>query len=298
MTEKDYGSMVISNGVTVRELQKKMLEIFRYFQQLCQDNGLRYWAAGGTLIGAVRHHGFIPWDDDIDVFMPRRDYERLYELWPAIGDNENYALLRTDERVNIHNTDMQLADRNTTFINRHSVDEDIVHGVSIDIMPFDGCPDGLIGRAWQIYHAVMFGIFNVQRLPDHQGKLLRLATSAVLNSVKNPEKRYQIWKKHEKAMSRYDFDKAGEAKELVTSFRALFWPHPRRSFDLIEADFEDLKITIPAGYDGYLRRIYGDYLSFPPEEERTAKHDIVFMDLNHGYQQYRGIHYCVRKQEK
>ncbi|MCR5066524.1 MAG: LicD family protein [Erysipelotrichaceae bacterium] len=295
MKEIDYGNKEVCNGVTVRQLQQKMLEIFAYFQQLCCQNNLRYWAAGGTLIGAVRHHGFIPWDDDIDVFMPRSDYERLYELWPEIGDEKNYALLRTDEHTNIHTADMQLADRNTTFINRHSAEEDIIHGISIDIMPFDGCPKSLLGRAAQIYHSIMFGIFNVQRLPDHQGKALRLATAAVLKSISDPQKRYKIWKKHEKALSRYDFDKAAHVKELITSFRALFYLHPRENFELMETDFEDLKMSIPVGYDSYLRRVFGDYMSLPPEEERTAKHDIVHLDLNNSYEKYRGIYYCVNK---
>ncbi len=293
--EKDYGSIVISDGVTIRDVHQKMLEIFCCFQDFCRENNLRYWAGGGTLIGAVRHHGFIPWDDDIDVFMPRSDYERLYQLWPQKGNNTEYALLRSNEKVNIHQTDMQLADVNTTFINTHSVNEDICHGISIDIMPFDGCPDGLLARLGQIWHSVMYGIFNVQRLPDHQGKLLKAATALVLGVVKDPQRRYKIWKKHEKAMSRYDFDASNWAKELVTSFRALFYRHPRGRFETREMDFEGLKMPVPVGYDDYLRRIYGDYMKYPEEQERTAKHDVVMVDLHNSYRRYRGTKYLVRK---
>ncbi len=292
---RDYGSIVVNNGVTIAQLQHRMLEIFIYFQKICRDNNLRYWAGGGTLIGTIRHQGFIPWDDDIDVFMPRKDYEKLYEIWPQIGDQKNYALLRSDDKVNIHQADMQLADINTTFINRHSVNEDICHAVSIDIMPYDGCPEGKISSLIQICHSVMYGIFNVQRLPDHQGKLLRTATSLVLNLVRDPGRRYRIWKKHEQALSRYDFDKAQSAKELITSFRALFYRYPRSIFDTEEKEFEGLKMPVPVGYDRYLTRIYGDYMKLPPEGERIAKHDVVLIDLDNSYRKYRGTHYLVNK---
>ena len=85
----DYKARIISGDVTTGALQEKSLEIFKYFQKLCKENGLRYWVGGGTLIGAMRHQGFIPWDDDIDVFMPRPDYEKFYEIWNRVGDLEH-----------------------------------------------------------------------------------------------------------------------------------------------------------------------------------------------------------------
>ena len=291
----DYKERIISGDVTTGALQEKSLEIFKYFQKICKEHNLRYWVGGGTLIGALRHQGFIPWDDDIDVFMPRPDYEKFYAIWNQVGDLEHYALCRTTKEKNIHQTDMQLVDLRTTFINRHSVNEDILHGVSVDIMPFEGCPENPIARGLQIYHSILYSIFNVQRLPDHQGGLLRFATSIVLNAVKDPAKRYKIWAKHEKKMAKYDFDSAKTVKETITSFRALFYPHPRASFETMEVPFEDITVSIPVGYDAYLRRIFGDYMQLPPEEGRVAKHDVVYANLNEPFEQYKGIHYCVNK---
>ena len=291
----DYKARIISGDVTTGALQEKSLEIFKYFRKLCRENNLRYWVGGGTLIGALRHKGFIPWDDDIDVFMPRPDYEKFYALWDQVGDRDHYALCRTTKEKNIHQTDMQLVDLQTTFINRHSVDEDICHGVSVDIMPFEGCPEGKLARGMQIYHSILYSIFNVQRLPDHQGKALRFATKLVLNAVKSPERRYRVWSKHEKKMAGYDFDSAKTVKETITSFRALFYPHPRSAFETMEVPFEDITVPIPVGYDAYLRRIFGDYMQLPPEEGRVAKHDVVYANLNEPFEKYRGIHYCVNK---
>ena len=291
----DYKARIISGDVTTGALQEKSLEIFKYFRKLCRENNLRYWVGGGTLIGALRHKGFIPWDDDIDVFMPRPDYEKFYALWDQVGDRDHYALCRTTKEKNIHQTDMQLVDLQTTFINRHSVDEDICHGVSVDIMPFEGCPEGKLARGMQIYHSILYSIFNVQRLPDHQGKALRFATKLVLNAVKSPERRYRVWSKHEKKMAGYDFDSAKTVKETITSFRALFYPHPRSAFETMEVPFEDITVPIPVGYDAYLRRIFGVYMQLPPEEGRVAKHDVVYANLNEPFEKYRGIHYCVNK---
>ncbi len=291
----DYKAKIISGNVTTGALQEKSLEIFKYFQQLCAEQGLRYWVGGGTLIGALRHGGFIPWDDDIDIFMPRPDYERLWSIWDQVGDRQHYALCRTSQTQNIRQTDMQLVDLTTTFINRHSVNEDIHHGISVDIMPFEGCPENPIARGLQIYHSILFSVFNVQRLPDHQGRLLRLATSVLLNAVRDPEKRCKIWMKHEKQMAKYDFDSARTVKETITSFRALFYPHPRASFETREVPFEDTLVPIPVGADAYLRRIFGDYMQLPPEESRVAKHDVVYASLDEPYTKFRGVYYCVKK---
>lgn len=291
----DYKERIISGDVTTGALQEKSLEIFKYFQKICKENNLRYWVGGGTLIGALRHQGFIPWDDDIDVFMPRPDYEKFYAIWNQVGDLSHYALCRTTKEKNIHQTDMQLVDLTTTFINRHSRNEDILHGVSVDIMPFEGCPENPIARGFQIYHSILYSIFNVQRLPDHQGGLLRFATSIVLNAVKSPSLRYKIWSRHEKKMAKYDFDSAKTVKETITSFRALFYPHPRADFETMEVPFEDILVSIPVGYDAYLRRIFGDYMQWPPEEGRVAKHDVVYANLNEPFEQYKGIHYCVNE---
>ena len=291
----DYKSKIISGDVTTGALQEKSLEIFKYFQSICAAHNLRYWVGGGTLIGALRHQGFIPWDDDIDVFMPRPDYERFYALWNQVGDHAHYALCRTTREKNIHQTDMQLVDLQTTFINRHSQNEDILHGVSVDIMPFEGCPENPIARGLQIYHSILYSIFNVQRLPDHQGGLLRFATSIVLGAVKSPALRYKIWSRHEKKMAKYDFDSAKTVKETITSLRALFYPHPRADFETMEVPFEDILVSIPVGYAAYLRRIFCDYMQWPPEEGRVAKHDVVYANLNEPFEQYKGIHYCVNE---
>ena len=87
--------MFTFNDNEIRELQLKELELLKVFKSFCDSHGLLFYFCGGCCIGALRHKGFIPWDDDIDVFMPREDYEKLYTLWKEYGDNEKYPILRT-----------------------------------------------------------------------------------------------------------------------------------------------------------------------------------------------------------
>ncbi len=294
---EDYQSRVLINGVTTGDLQKKSLEMFKYFKQICQENGLRYWAGGGTCIGALRHQGFIPWDDDLDVFMPRSDYRKLRQIWNQVANTEKYQLLYTDKTRNGHDTCMRMVDLGTTFINRSCVNEDIEHGMFIDIISMEGCPESKWDQLWQIYHSVLYSVYNVQRLPDNQGKFLRFATKIALGLVRTPEQRYKVWTHHEKKMAKYDFDQAKLVKETTTSFRALFYSYPREYFETREVPFEDTTIAIPVGAHEYLTRIFGDYMQLPPEEKRVAKHNIVFIDLQKPYTEYKGIYYCVNDEK-
>ena len=156
-------------------------------------------------------------------------------------------------------------------------------------------PNSKWGQLWQIYHSVMYSVFNVQRLPDHQGKLLRTATKLILGAVKSPERRYKIWKKHEKKMAKYDFYTSETVKETVTSFRALFYNYPREYFEVKKVPFENIMVNIPVGAHEYLTRIFGDYMALPNEESRVAKHDVVFLSLDEPFTKYRGIYYCTGK---
>ena len=103
--------MVKDNTFGIADLQDKMLDILKYFIKICDENGLRYWAGGGTCLGALRHGGFIPWDDDLDIFMPRPDYERLYKIWRNVSTNKQYKLCRTTRKKNYHHRVMQIVER-------------------------------------------------------------------------------------------------------------------------------------------------------------------------------------------
>ena len=279
-----------------KDLQAKMLEMLLYFDKFCRENHLKYYLCGGCLIGVIRHHGFIPWDDDVDLFMPRPDYERLAKLWPQKVDPAKYMYCRTDRDHVYHDGGASIRDVNTTEINRHSVNDDICQGIALEIMPIDGCPKSKIKRAIQLFHAFVFSLFNVQRPPDNKGRLIRTVSTLAYALVRSPGLRYKIWKRAERGMTRYSWDSCDEVTELIGSIKGMLLRHPKADFDnVVYKDFEGHSVPVMAGYDRYLHLIWGDYMALPPEEKRVAKHDVVYLSTTEPYAQFKGVYYCVDK---
>lgn len=287
------------NNAEVREIQEKLLEIFLYYQKFCNEHGLKFVMAGGTCLGAVRHQGFIPWDDDLDVFMLRDDYEKLQDLWNKYADTERYSCVRSNEYINIHHSATEIKDNNTTFINRHSVDLDINHGLMIDVIPLDGVADNVFSRLYQITQGMIYDCFNFQRLPNHKSKAVFYMTKIALDVVRSPKLRYMIWKTAERESSKYSI----ATHRLVASFgeglTIMLQRFPKEWFLYPgTAMFEGHEVPVPADTDKYLRMSYGNYMELPPAEEQVYRHDIAFMDLKNSYKKYRGIEYCVNKLSK
>lgn len=280
----------------IRSLQMKSLEILLYFKDFCEKHNLLFYFCGGCCIGAIRHKGFIPWDDDIDVFMPRQDYEKLAELWEKDADIGKYTYCRSNKEVNYHHTAASIRDNFTTFINKHSQNSDINHGLMIEIIPLDGCPNSKIERIKQMIYAMVYSLFNAQRLPNNQGKFLRIMSWFLLTIFRSPNLRYNIWKYSEKQMTKYRIEDCEYITELVTGFKYLKLEYPKKIFKTaIYKEFEGYQLPVPIGYDTYLKMAFGDYMKFPPENKRVPKHDTVYINLNESYKNFKGIYYCLNK---
>lgn len=291
---KEYTDSDQMNSEILRELQLKELDILLYFSQFCKENNLRFYLAGGTLLGAVRHKGFIPWDDDVDVHMPRPDYDRLPELWKKKADVQKYFLGVTTEDRNYRHHAYTIIDKDTTFVERRNINDDIAQGVKIDVIPLDGAPKGRLAQKKQLFWAVLFAIYNVQRMPESQGNaLMRAGIRTALFLVKSPKMRYRIWKIAENNMKKESFETAHYVKELVASFRTMHCLYPRDHFTETQLlEFEGYLMPAHFYYEMYLKNVYGDYMQLPPEEKRKPKGDIVYMNLDKGFEDYKGIYYC------
>lgn len=281
--------------IDIKKIQKKQLEILVYFRDFCRENHLHFVLAGGTCLGAVRHHGFIPWDDDVDVFMMREDYEKLCRLWDKKADTSRYSCVRSCKEYNIHHTAAEIKDNHTTFINRHSMGLDIHQGIMIDVIPLDGVPEGFIRRFFQMIDSMMYCCFNFQRLPEHKSKAVYIMTKIALSCIRSPRLRYHIWKGAEKRLARYGTKNSryvaslGEGMTIMRQYLKKEW-----IADAVEMEFEGYQMPVPSGYDEFLTISYGDYKKLPPENERVCRHDIVFMDLEHSYQRYKGKKYLIQ----
>lgn len=276
--------------------KKKELEILKYLKEICKKNDLAFFLGGGSCIGAMRHEGFIPWDDDVDVFMPRDDYEKLYENWFIYSKSNKYSLCRSDVNHNYRHAAMTLNDNTTTFINLRTQYENVNQGISIDIIPMDYLADGFFAKIWQRFNAILFSIFINQRLPDNQGKLLHFLTWLPLKVVRNPKRRYKIWKKCEDRMTKKSKPGAKKMVELVTGFHAIFRPLDADWFkSTIDQKFEDVEMPVPSGFNQYLTLIFGDYMEMPPIASRKAKHHTAFIDTETPYKEYKGKYYLTEQ---
>lgn len=277
----------------LRAIQEKSLEILVYFKDFCQKHGLLFYFCGGCCIGAIRHKGFIPWDDDIDVFMPRKDYERLAQLWPKEADPQ-YAYCRSDKGHYLRSLLSAISDENTTFIKERQQDLDISHGIRLEILPLDGCPESRFARKRQILWALIYSMFNNNEAPTSKGKAAYLLGRFLLALAPTQGMRYRVWRLAEKRMSRWPITpETKHITELCARYQYMVNDYPAEAFAAAKwVEFEGLSMPVPVGYDTYLRMAFGDYMQLPPEEERIPKHEAVLVDTEHSYRQYKGTYYC------
>ena len=266
---------------TLKKLQQKELESLVYFDKFCKEYELKYFLLGGCVIGAIRHNGFIPWDDDIDVMMPRRDYERMLRLWKTYESNERFLMLKTDGDTFTGNCFATLVDTSATMVKESQKDIDVPHGIVTDVFPLDGCPDGKFKRYLQYYHAMMYSLYMTEVVPTNHGKLIRFVGSVLLKLVPSRKRRTKIWKKHERKMTRYSFNTHEKCTELCAGPHYMLNEYPQRAFaDVIYHDFEGMQFPIPQGYDTYLKMAFGNYMELPPEDKQVPHHDLVALDLD------------------
>jgi lipopolysaccharide cholinephosphotransferase len=258
--------------VTLRQLQLAELEIMREFQRVCMENSLRYYVLGGTLLGAVRHQAFIPWDDDVDVGMPRPDYERL----SAIADRvfaDGYALQSRLTEPAYPFMFAKLLDTRTHLVDRATAGLAIRHCVSIDVFPLDGTPERGTARKvhqWALrWCKLRLGAeFPRGRLGGYLARASRLAPRSWAAGLS------------ERFARRYPYDRSAT---VVNPGGA--WGYERESVSRswfgegAALPFEGLTVIGPKEWGLYLTHIYGDFMRLPPEEQRTSTHTFTGVTL-------------------
>ena len=291
---------VKDNTYGIAPLQYKMLDILKHFISICEKYDLKYWCSDGSCLGALRHHGFIPWDDDLDVIMPRQDYEQLWRLYGEKINSSKYKLCRTTFDKNYHHRVMQLVDLETTFINRRSVNEDIEHGVYIDIIPLDAVPKGKFRKVMQRINAIIYSVYNIQCRPEFNGGklmgIMGVGTTIMLALVRSKRHRYLLWKKAEKRMTKYNWDSVTEVGVITSTFHELITPFPKEWFGNRKELFENIQISVPSHAEDYCTALYGNFMELPSIEQRKVIHNTVLIDLEKSYTNYKYKQYCINKE--
>lgn len=277
--------------VAVR-LQQAQLKIYQEIDRVCKLLKIDYMLAFGTCIGAVRHHGFIPWDDDIDLCMRVEDLDILHEN-AHLFDKSFFVQNRfSDPQYRLMIT--RIRDNGTTLIETTEEDRDINHGIFVDIYPLYNCSDSRFMRKKQQIDSMLCRLMLYGQPPKNKGSILTKGSSLLLKLV--PEKyrpglvEYLYRKYHDQKYTGYMCYHYGNRPKAVFSYDWLF---PVRY-----VEFEDLMAPIPSDYDNYLRQLYkGEYMELPPENERVFHHEYAYIDFDHSYLDYKGSKYCKKSRE-
>lgn len=260
----------------IKEIQRISLNLLHYFDQYCKDNNLTYFLAWGTLLGAVRHHGFIPWDDDIDLMMPREDYNRLMEIAPDIP-HTGIRFLKTKKQGNFVNANFRIAD-DTTIVDLSGVRNPSKQGIWVTVFPIDNLPDDpnlkekYLRRISYKYKLLLLStlknsILKPKNIKSFVAKVLNLFCSVSVSKV--------FYRSLDRDLRRYE-NNATSTVGLLSIGTGNKTSFPRECiFSAKYLVFEDREYPVPIGYDQILKNTYGDYMELPPVEQRVPKHDFV-----------------------
>lgn len=247
------------------------LDLTNQVLRICERHGLSVWVAGGSLLGAIRHKGYIPWDDDIDLFMPRNDFD----CFMAIAGSElvePYFLESPYDSKDYYFSFARIRNRNTHV--QHVIRDKIVdNGVFIDLFPLDGVSPSIFNMRIRFQriniYKTLLRAYTINSNPHWYANLIhKLLHWKVLGITS-----LKIRRKIHRIASKTKYENADQVALLISPYvleRNIF--RKKDYEETIWLPFENLMVPCPAGYDGVLKSVFGDYMQLPPIEERGAWH--------------------------
>lgn len=275
--------IVQETNAGLKRLQDLELEMMLKIDEICKRHDLTYYLMGGTLIGAVRHQGFIPWDDDIDLGMPRPDYEKFLQVAPKELGEEFGILTPYDTEgypftfAKVINKKMKILYKNNEKLKKWNI--------WVDIFPLDSMPKNtlsfnirkylLLYRRCMVMLSALEDVINMDKenRPFYEKMMIGLGKKFHLSSVLDTKK--QILK-FDKSLKKYPFEKGPYMVNAMGlyKFKTVFLREVYGEPTYLS--FEGHMLRVPEQYDYFLRRLYGDYMQVPPEDKRDH-HKIEFI---------------------
>lgn len=268
----------------INKYKEKVLEVFKYTHRFCEENNLRYFTAYGSAIGCVRHKGFIPWDDDIDIYMPREDYNKLLTLKEKIS-KDGYTLKSIEDKP-YYLPFAKIWDSNTTLLPFDNAPD--VIGCFVDIFPID-----LTNMDYDTY-CKKYKQFRKLRF-DYQSKIFTISISTIYKDLKNKQygslaravlKIKNVFKNSDKILSNFLALQNSLNEHNGKKYISITESKPRMFEkewfdDYVMMPFEDTMIRMPICYHQYLTCVYGDYMTPPPAKDRhySFAHGMYYLNL-------------------
>lgn len=260
--------------MSLKDIQNVSLDIMKYVHSVCEQNNIRYSLAYGSLIGAIRHHGFIPWDDDLDIILPREEYNKLLQCFK---NTEKYKLF-APSLGNSYTAYARVCEMQDTLVIPDSPCFTEPTGVWIDIFPLDHLPDN-DAEYWACLRKMMRSFKYIQHRRgamysfDHYDKWYYKFRLLVRKMIFRGDP-IELARKHEaksQMLAPNDTKSLGQMAFIETLTRDRRYPASIFN-SVFEVDFEGEKFYSMEGYDAYLTRRFGDWMTPPPENERKRVH--------------------------
>ncbi len=281
----------------MNDLQKKQLDILKAFIRVCEKYNLTYFLVGGSCLGAARHQGFIPWDDDIDVGMPREDYDKFIELQKEY-DGTPYFIQTWKSDPHFTYNNAKLRDSSTTYIENFYVNHQINHGVWIDVFPIDGFAYNF-DKPRQKYAHLVSNVWRqsfISYIPQMRRKFskgtwfkdLFINIAAILMwpfDICHWRRKYT-----EKLLRKVPFKDAEVVGNMCgTNKKKEAMPKAIYS-ETTKLKFEDIEVCVPKEYDQYLTLLFNDWRKWPPKEQQVGHHHNKGFSLTQDYKSYMKEH--------
>ena len=258
----------MSNKLNLDDLKRIELEILEVIDKFCNENDIEYFLDSGTLLGAVRHKGFIPWDDDIDLIMPRKDYNKFKKLFNAA--NDRYKFLTYDLCDDYYYLFGKVVDTNTTLVEDIGRQRIANFGVYVDIFPIDGLPDNsfrkklLREKMWLLRAMWDDSLIKKPRKNDIVRKI-RFKVSHMVGWKR-------LCKAIDKTIRKIDYRDVKYSGNIIAASKKTRQVRSEvfRTHTLLK--FEGKEFRAPIGYKEYLKELYGDYMKLPPKEKQVSNH--------------------------
>lgn len=260
-------------------------EILDVIHQVCTEYGLRYSLAYGTLLGAVRHKGFIPWDDDIDLIMPREDYEKLLVIWNEAAP-KGYILQNTRTDPVFTQNFTKIRKDHTTFLQDEAERAKHYHkGIFVDIFPGDRVPSGKIGQKMQ-YIACAVNLLYSRGYASGSGGVIGITEKVLL---KAPKEKYAVWRERAEKWIRHWNGRESLQYVFPNTIACSRRYYPANSFEEMKTiEFNRKQYMCVADANTILHIEYGDYMQLPPEKDRVWTHHPILIDFEHNYEELSG----------